>query len=155
MDINELDFCRPRKKRILASFQKVFSVFTLCYELVKEQRDKESQIHRTVLQQPHPQTAVSLCKGHIFLLIFSLHHSHKKQKDKSGNMGRTGCSTHLCWGPRYTRTHSSLPRIQMYTNQRAWQRGLFKNPYFYLFYQHIVSFFFVKLQKKRKKRKMI
>ena len=59
MYINELDFSRPRKKPILATFHKVFSVFTLCYELVKEQRDKQSQIHRTVLHQPRPQTAVS------------------------------------------------------------------------------------------------
>ena len=81
MYINELDLSRPRKKPILATFHKVFSVFTLCYELVKEQRDKQSQTHRTVLHQPRPQTAVSLCKGDIFLLIFSLHHSHKKQKD--------------------------------------------------------------------------
>ena len=81
MYINELDFSWSRKKPILATFHKVFSVFTLCYELVKEQRDKQSQIHRTVLHQPRPQTAVSLSKGDIFLLIFSLRHSHKKQKD--------------------------------------------------------------------------
>ena len=47
----------------------------------RTEREKQSQIPGTVLHQPRPQTAVSLCKGDIFLLVFSLHHSHKKQKD--------------------------------------------------------------------------
>ena len=38
-------------------------------------------------------------------------HSHKNIY--SGNTGRTGRSTHLCWERSYTGTHSSLPGIKM------------------------------------------
>ena len=55
---------------------------------------------------------------------------------------RTGRSTHLCWQPSYTRTHSSLLGIEMQTNQRAGQRGLFMDPYLYLFIRLLSAFFF-------------
>ena len=44
-------------------------------------------------------------------LSTQLYHSLKKRI--VWNTGRTGRSTHLCWEPSWTRTHSSLPGIKM------------------------------------------
>ena len=72
----------------------------------------------------------------------------------SGNTGQTGRSTHLCGEPSYTKTHSSLPGIKMYTNQRAGQRELFMDPYFYLFIRFF-SFFCQDANKTKSNRAII
>ena len=49
-----------------------------------------------------------------------------------GNTGRCGRSTHLSWETSYTRTHSFYCASECKQTKER-QRGLFMDPYFYLF----------------------